>query len=122
MTEQILAEAMDRHVGDRVEVVEQKPVELEELTLEIGLQRRLRRRKEGAGGIVDQVELQPAPRSAVADRVESLDPLDRFVEHPPTPLTVGEVLGIVGEGAYHLHPVPGEELRLERQHEQPLQL
>src|SRR5712691_4541644 len=82
------AEALDRHVGERVEPVEHDAVALAEHALVVGLERRLRRRQRWSLRIVDEVEHEPRRLVTVAERVEPLEPADGTIEHTLAALTI----------------------------------
>ena len=77
METQRRAEALDRHVGEREELVEHDAVIVAEDALVVGLERRLRRRQRRPLRIVDEIEREPRAVAAVAERVEALQPADR---------------------------------------------
>ncbi len=105
------AEALDRHVGERIEVVEHDAVLLAEHALVVGLERVLRRGQGRALRIVDEVEHEPGALAPIAERVEPLQAAHGSIEHAFAALTVDVLLQIARHGRDDLDAGIGEELR-----------
>ena len=80
-----------------------------QLTLPFGLEGGLTRREEGADRVRDEDQAQ-AWITAVPRRVQPPERLDRRVEDPVAPLTVGAVLAVVRQGRDDLDLVLREEV------------
>src|SRR6266849_1958410 len=104
------AKALDRHVGERVEVVERDAVAFAEHAPVVGLERGLRRRQRRSLRIVDEVEHEPAVLAPVAERVESFEAADGGLEHPRPALAVDIVLEVARQGSDDLDPLAGEKV------------
>src|SRR3954451_20872585 len=107
---EVQPEAVDRHVGDGVEAVERKAELRLQLSLVVGFERRLRRRQVRSDRVVDQIEREPAPVDAVADRIETPHRFDALTEHAGTALGVSEVLLVVGQRGDDFDAMAREEL------------
>src|SRR5262249_52236483 len=88
LREQGRSEALDRHVGEREQVVEHDAVALAEDALVVGLERGLRGRQRRSLRVVDEIERQPGLPAPIAERVETPEAADRGVEHALAALTV----------------------------------
>src|SRR3954470_10241640 len=106
---EVQPEAVDRHVGEGVEPVERKAEFRLQLSLVVGFERRLRRRQVRSDRVVDQIEREPAPVGAVADRIQTPHRLDALAEYPGAPLRVGKVLLVIGQRGDHLDAMAREE-------------
>ena len=90
-------EAADRHVGERVETVENDAVAFEEFAAKVGFDRFLTRGQERADGVGDEVERQGRTFDAVAEGVQALEGFDRGVEDAEAALGVGRAGEIIGQ-------------------------
>ena len=105
------AEALNRHVGERVEPIENNAVTLAEHALVVVLERLLRRRQRRPLGIVDDVEHEPRLGAPVAEPVEGFQAADGRFEHALAALAIDVVFEIAGKGSDDLDPLAGEKLR-----------
>src|SRR5437867_1217494 len=105
------AEALDRHVGQRVEPVEYNPKALAELALVVLLQFFLRWRQRRPLWVIDQVQHEPTRFAAVAELVESSQRADAGVEYTFATLAIDILFQVAGQRRDDLHPLIGEKLR-----------
>ena len=105
------AEALNRHVGERVKPIEGHALARGELALVIGFELRLRRRQCRSLRVVHEVEREPAPGHAVAERVQRAQRGDAALVDAGTALAIDELTRIAGQRRDDLHPLGGEELR-----------
>ena len=108
---QKIAEPAYRHVGYGEKPCEADPVPLCEFPLEICLYRPLARRQIRAARIIDEVQLEPAPLTAVPNGVKPFNSLDGPIEDPLAPLPVNGLLEIIRKGRDDLDPIFSEEAR-----------
>src|SRR5260221_12356247 len=85
------AEALNRHVGERVEPVENNAVTLAEDALVVVLERLLRRRQRRPLGIVDDVEPEARLGAPVAEPIEGFQTSDGRSEHTLAALAIDVV-------------------------------
>src|SRR5207249_7494369 len=105
-----LQEAADRHVGDRVEVVEDHAVVTRELPPKLGFDRLLLRREECADRVVDQVQDQAAPLHSIPQSVQELQGADRLFKNSVPALGVGLGRTKIGERGNYLGPMVDQKL------------
>jgi hypothetical protein len=103
-----LEEARDRHVGDRVQAVEDDAEAALHLALVPRLERRLIAGQEGTHRVRHQVQLEPRAL-AVAERVEAAQPLERLLEDAGAALRVGLARLEVRQRRDHLRADPRQQ-------------
>src|SRR5262245_36569887 len=103
------AEALNRHVGERVESVENDAVIFAEHALVVVLERLLRRRQRRTLGIIDEVEHEPSLGAPVAQPIEGFQPADGRFEHALAALAIDVVFEIAGKRSDDLDPLAGEK-------------
>ncbi len=104
------AEALDRHVGERVEAVEGNAVMLAEDAAVVRLQRALRRWQPRSLRVVDEVQHQTAARARVAEPVQARQGREAAREHALAALPVDVVLQVARQRGDDLHRLRGKEL------------
>ena len=104
------AEALDRHVGQHKQLVEDDAEVVAQLALVVGLKLRLLGRQHGALRVVDQVDHPARARLAVAERIELLQAPDALVEHALAALAVDPLDRVARHRCDHLHALGGQEM------------
>src|SRR6267142_2364045 len=101
------AEALDRHVGERVEAVEAHTVALAELALVVRLELVLGRRQRGTLRVVDQVQREPV---AVAEPVQLAQRGDAALVDPRPALAIDQLERVARQRGDDLDPLARQEL------------
>src|SRR5437870_3577551 len=102
------AEALDRHVGERVEPVESHAMALAELALVVGFELVLRRGQRRALGVIDEVQYKIV---AVAQRVQLAQRRDAALVDAAAALAIDQLGRIAGQRRDDLDARSGEEAR-----------
>ena len=105
------AEALDRHVGQRVKLAEADAMPRPEDALVVGFERILPRRQHRTLRVINEIENEPARLLAVAERVQAPQSAQRSLEHAPAALGVDIVFQIAGQGRDDLDLLGGEKGR-----------
>ena len=100
----------DRHVGDRIEMVEFDAMASPEFLSKLHFNRFLLGREKGSHGITHEIQRQPAARLAVAELIEKAKRLDRLLKHALASLRIGLAGAVIGQRCDDFHPMPCEEL------------
>ncbi len=100
----------DRHIGDRIEMVELDTMASPEFFSKLRLDRLLLGREKRAYRIAHEIQRQPAARLSVAELVEESERLDRFLKYAIAALRIGLVGSVIGQRCDDFHTMPGEEL------------
>src|SRR4051812_5026852 len=90
-------EPLDRHVRQRVEMIENNAMAHAELALVIGLERLLARWQRWALRVVYKVEHKTAAFLRVAKRIEARQAGDALFVDSFAPLAVDQVFGVAGQ-------------------------
>jgi hypothetical protein len=107
--DQHAAKALDRHVGQGEQFVEDDAVSFAEVLFVGGLQRGLGWRQARALRVVDQVQEQPAAVGTIAQRVELPQAAQAGLEHALAALLVDVFLEVAGQRGDDLHAMGGKE-------------
>jgi len=110
LADQRAAEAVDRHVGQREQVVEADAELRLQLALVVGLQRALVGWQGRPQRVVDQAQRQARIGLAIAQRVELLQRRDALVEHAGTALAVDAFERVTRQRRHDLDALLGQEL------------
>src|SRR5262249_52913724 len=103
------AETLDRHVGERIELVENNAVALVEHAFVVVFERLLRRRQRRSLGIVDEIEHEPGLRAPIAQPVQDFQAADGRFEHALAALAVDILFEVAGKRSDDLDPLAREE-------------
>jgi len=105
-----LKKPADRHVGDRIEVVERNAVPGQEFFPELRFDGLLLGWEKGACRIVDEIEREPTARLSVAEPIEQPQRLDRLFKNALASLRIGLTGAGGGERGDHLDAMFRQEL------------
>ena len=89
-------EALDGHVGEGIQGVEDDAVLAGQSFAVVGFERGLRRGQMGSLRVIDEVEGEPRPSATVTLRVEAPESTQACGEHPLAALGIDIVLEIAG--------------------------
>lgn len=105
------AKTLNRHVRERVKIVEDDAITLAQFPFVVVLQLLLRGRQKRASRVVNQIQYQirALSLSSIPQIVELAQGADARVEDPLAPLSIDILLEITGKGGDDLHLLGGEK-------------
>ena len=106
-----LKKSADRHVGDRIEMIELDVMASPEFFSKLRFDGLLLRREKGSYRIADQVQGEAAIGTAIPECIQELQGLDGFLKDSCAPLRIGLASAVIGQRRDDFHTMPGEELR-----------
>ena len=105
-----LKKPTDRHVGDRIEVIELDAMASAEFFAKLRFDGFLLGGEKGSDWIADQVQDEAAIGTAIPESIQALQGLDGFFKDAFTPLRIGLADAVIGQRCDDLHTMLGEKL------------
>src|SRR5437870_5929611 len=105
-----LKKPADRHIGDRIEMVELDTMTSQEFFAKLRFDGLLLGREKGSYRITDEIQRQPTARLAVAEPIEEAKRLDRSLKDTLASLRIGLAGAVIGKRCDDFHTMLGEEL------------
>lgn len=103
------AKTLNRHVRERVKIVEDDAITLAQFPFVVVLQLLLRGRQKRTGRVVNQIQYQIRAFSSIPQIVELAQGANARVEDPLAPLPIDILFEITGKGGDDLHSLGGEK-------------